>query len=143
MDIIRHATAVWNGSLKEGNGAITTQSGQLSDMPYTFVTRFETGTGTNPEELLGAAHAGCYSMALGANFTRKEKKVHYIKTTAHVVLGLVDGGRRITSIKLVTHGKIEDVDADTFKLVAEEVKKACIISQALSAIPMEVEAHLD
>jgi osmotically inducible protein OsmC len=142
-DIERTVEAVWNGTLREGNGTLSTPSGTLKETSYTFISRFENGAGTNPEELLAAAHAGCFTMALGAALGRKDGvTVEQIKTTETVVLGLVDGGRKITLLKLETVGKVSGVDQATFAAVAEETKKGCIISQALSAVPMEIHAKL-
>jgi lipoyl-dependent peroxiredoxin len=143
-DIIRGATAQWNGSLKDGNGAITTGGGALKDMSYTRASRFEDGTGTNPEELLGAAHAACYSMALGAGLGRQGFEVEYVRTTADVVLTPQQpSGFKITKIKLTTRAKVPGVDAAAFQEAAENTKKSCIISQALSAIEMELDAALE
>lgn len=142
-DIERGASAVWQGTLREGTGTISTQSGTLKNTPYTFVTRFEDAPGTNPEELLAAAEAACFTMALGSSLGRAGHTVHDISTQVTTVLGLVDGKRVITQFRLVTRGKVEGIDQATFAQFAEDTKKGCIVSQALSAVPMVVEAHLE
>ncbi len=143
-DIQRSSEATWHGSLREGNGHITSEGGALKDTAYSFSTRFEDGKGTNPEELLAAAHAACFSMALANALGGKDFTVHHVTTKATVTLGAPQpGGRSITKIHLETRGKVEDVEEHTFKLMAEETKNNCIVSKALSAVPMEVTATLE
>jgi len=141
-DIERSASATWTGTLREGNGTVSSGSGTLNDTPFTFVSRFESGKGTNPEELLAAAHAGCFTMALGAGLGRANLKVDKIETTATVHLTPQTSGFKITKIHLITHGKVEGITQEDFAARAEETKKTCIISQALS-VEMDVEAHLE
>lgn len=143
MAIERKAQGVWNGDLRSGNGTLTTGSNTLSGTQYNFNGRFQDGVGTNPEELLAAAHAGCFSMALGNALGQKGYKVNSIDTTAVVTLSpKPEGGMTISGIKLHTKGNVEGVDVATFKSIADETKVGCIISQALSAVPMELEAEL-
>lgn len=143
-DIVRGASAVWNGNLKEGNGQVSTESKTLNDAPYTFVSRFETGPGTNPEELVGAAHAACYSMAFANTLAGKGYTVHYVKTQAAVTISPPrPGGRRLTQILLTIRGKVDGIDNATFVEVAKEAHAACPISNALSAVPIELDAALE
>lgn len=137
----RTATAVWKGNLQEGNGSLKSGSGAL-DGAYSFVSRFESGNGTNPEELLGAAHAGCFSMALAASLSRQGFKVNSVETTAHVHLEKGESGFAISRIDLVTRGSVEGIDEAKFKEAAEATKSGCIVSRALSAVPMTIDAAL-
>lgn len=142
-EIERSATAAWSGTLREGEGKLSTQSGALHNSPYTFVTRFEQAQGTNPEELIAAAEAGCFTMNVAAVLGRKEFTNVHVTTTAVCVLGQVDGGRKITKIKLVTRGKADGLDLATFTEVAEDAKKNCIISRALAGVDeFELDAAL-
>ena len=134
----RHAEATWNGDLKGGNGSYKGASGVLSGS-YSFGTRFEGAPGTNPEELIGAAHASCFSMALAAGLGKaghSPKKVH---TTADVTLDKVGEGFKITRIVLKTEGQVPGIDEKTFKEFAEKTKTGCPVSQALSATPIELQ----
>ncbi len=142
-DIERSATATWSGTLREGTGHLSTQSGALNEAPYTFVTRFEQAPGTNPEELIAAAEAGCFTMNIAAVLGRKDFKNVHVSTTAVCVLSQVEGGRKITKIKLITRGKADGLDLATFTEVAEDAKKNCIISQALAGVDeFELDAAL-
>jgi osmotically inducible protein OsmC len=142
-DIERSSQAVWHGDLREGNGKINTSSGVLKDTPYTYATRFENEAGTNPEELLAAAHAACYSMALANILSRKEHQVHHIETKATCYLTLhPEGGRRVSKMRLETRGKVDDIDEETFKTNAEEAKRTCPVSYAFAAIEVELDAKL-
>lgn len=125
----RTATAVWKGGLKEGHGVISTASGVLKESQYSFSTRFENGVGTNPEELIAAAHAGCFSMALGAQLGESKLTPDYIETTASVRLGKVEGGFAITAIHLVTKAKVPGADAAAFDQAAQGAKAGCPISK--------------
>ncbi len=125
----RTANAIWKGSLKEGNGVISSASGVLKETQYSFSTRFEDGKGTNPEELIAAAHAGCFSMALGAQLGESGLTPESIETTASVSLGKVEGGFAITAIKLVTRAKVPGADAATFDKAAQGAKTGCPISK--------------
>lgn len=129
----RTASAVWQGNLKEGKGNLTTPSGVLSQTAYSYHTRFEDGTGTNPEELIAAAHAGCFSMALsamlgGAGFTPKQ-----INTTANLTMENKDGGWSITAIHLDVRGNIPQIDQPTFDEIAAKAKAGCPVSKVLNA----------
>lgn len=129
----RTASAVWSGDLKTGNGTLSTQSGVLKDSRYGFKTRFEDGPGTNPEELIGAAHAGCFSMAMSVGLSEAGFVAERIATTATVTLELVDGNMSISAIHLDCHAKIPGITADAFAKVAEGTKVACIVSRVLNA----------
>ena len=136
---VRNATAEWQGNLKEGNGTVGFGSFEAN---YSFASRFEEGEGTNPEELLGAAHAGCFSMALSnslANEGYNPKRVH---TTARVHLVKKDGKNTITRIDLTVEGEVEGIDEETFKQFAEDTKENCIVSRALNVDEMNVDAKL-
>lgn len=130
---VQSASAEWNGSLKEGSGKMRAGSGAF-DGPYTFVSRFETGPGTNPEELIGAAHAGCFSMALAAALGRAGHNPTSIKTQAKVHLGTGEAGPTITQIDLVVQGSVPGLDAAQFKEFAEGAKKGCVVSRALTGV---------
>ena len=130
---IRQANAEWKGSLKEGSGDMALGSGSYKG-PFSFVSRFENGTGTNPEELIGAAHAGCFSMALSAGLGRAGITPTSIKTSAKVHLGTSDAGPTITQIDLDVEGEVPGIDQATFEQHAEAAKKGCVISRALSGV---------
>lgn len=130
---IRGASAEWNGSLKEGAGKMRLGSGAFEG-PYSFVSRFETGAGTNPEELIGAAHAGCFSMALAAALGRAGHTPTSIKTNAKVHLGASDAGPTITRIDLDVEGVVPGIDAAQFQEFAEGAKKGCVVSRALAGV---------
>lgn len=138
---VRTSQAVWNGDLQGGNGTLNTESGAVQGA-YSWSSRFQDGSGTNPEELLGAAHAGCFSMALAARLSREGFKVNSVNTTAKVVLEKTDAGMAITRIDLVTKGDVEGIDEAQFKEAADATKSGCIVSQALSAVPMTIDASL-
>lgn len=137
----RDAEAIWNGTLQEGNGTFKIAHGTI-EHPFSFKSRFEEAPETNPEELLGAAHAGCFSMALGARLGRAGHTVHYIHTTAKVHLTKLESGFKITQIDLDTEGKVDGIDEAAFAENAEATKDTCIVSQALSAVPMTVKSKL-
>jgi osmotically inducible protein OsmC len=129
----RKAKAQWKGDLQKGKGTISTDSGVLSDTQYSFATRFEDGKGTNPEELIAAAHAGCYSMALSmilgkAGFTAKQ-----IDTSATVSLDKVDGGFAITAVHLVVSACVPGADSSAFADAANAAKDGCPVSKLLKA----------
>lgn len=140
--MIRKANAVWRGGLKDGKGQVSTGSGVLKDVPYNFSQRFEDAPGTNPEELIGAAHAGCYSMALSHMLTEAGHKPERLHTKAHVSFDKVGDGFGITGIKLVVDAKVPGMSADEFKKHAEKAKTDCPVSKALSATPITLEATL-
>src|ERR1700759_4248104 len=129
--ITRKSSAVWQGTLKAGSGSLRLGSGSFEGQ-YSFTTRFENGTGTNPEELIGAAEAGCYSMALSANLEKAGHPAKQVRSTATVKLEMVDGKPRITSIDLKTEADVPGIDAGKFQELAEQTKKGCPVSVALS-----------
>ncbi|HUX55064.1 MAG TPA: OsmC family peroxiredoxin [Williamwhitmania sp.] len=136
--MIRTATAQWQGNLKEGKGNISTQSGILAKTNYSFKTRFEEGVkGTNPEELLAAAHAGCFTMSVASILDKKGFKVGLLETLATLTLE----GLAITAIHLSISGSISGIDTDEFKAVVKEAEKNCIVSRALK-VAITSEAHL-
>lgn len=129
----RTGSAVWEGSLKEGRGRISSQSGVLSDTPYGFNTRFEEGPGTNPEELIGAAHAGCFSMALSAQLGEAGLTATSIRTSAAVTLEKLDDGFTITAVHLDLVAKIPGADQAKFDELANKAKTGCPVSKVLNA----------
>jgi len=131
--MIRKASAVWNGSLKEGKGTISTESKVLSNAQYSFSTRFENGIGTNPEELIAAAHAGCFSMALSGQLTSAGIIPESIETTAAVTLEKLEAGFTVTKIHLDVTAKIPGADAAAFEKAAQNAKAGCPISRLLKA----------
>src|SRR5918996_3950765 len=130
---VHGASAEWAGSLKEGAGKMRLGSGAFEG-PYSYVSRFETGPGTNPEELIGAAHAGCFSMALAAALGRAGHTPTAIRTTAKVHLGTSDAGPTITRIDLETEGEVPGIDQATFQEHAEGARKGCVVSRALGGV---------
>jgi lipoyl-dependent peroxiredoxin len=131
--MVRKASAVWNGSLKEGKGTISTDSKVLSNAQYSFSTRFENGIGTNPEELIAAAHAGCFTMALSGQLTAAGITPESLETTAAVTLEKLEAGFTITKIHLDVTGKIPGADAAAFEKAAQNAKAGCPISRLLKA----------
>jgi lipoyl-dependent peroxiredoxin len=129
----RTASAVWQGDLKQGNGTISTQSGVLKDTQYSFTTRFENGVGTNPEELIAAAHAGCFSMALSAFLGKAGLKPDRIATQANLTLEQIDGNWTITAIHLDTTAKVPGADRTKFETIANDAKANCPVSRVLNA----------
>jgi osmotically inducible protein OsmC len=125
----RTASAVWKGSLKDGKGAISTQSGVLKETQYSFSTRFEDGIGTNPEELVAAAHAGCFTMALSAQLGGANLTPESLETTASVTFGKTDSGFAITAIHLTTRAKVPGASESAFETAAENAKNGCPISR--------------
>ena len=138
----RTASAVWNGSLKDGKGLITTQSGILSDAPYSFVTRFENGKGTNPEELIAAAHAGCFTMALSAQLGTMNFTPQNLRTSAKVTLEKLDAGWTISKIHLDVSGGVPGISASAFESAAASAKANCPVSRLLKA-EITMDAHLE
>jgi osmotically inducible protein OsmC len=132
----RKANAQWSGGLKGGSGEVALGSGVFTG-PYSFKSRFEDEepTATNPEELIGAAHAGCYSMQLSTMLEAAGTPAESVRTLAEVELRAGDGGARITSIKLSTTGRVPGIDAAAFEKTANEAKEACLVTQALAAVP--------
>ena len=139
--MIRTSKAQWNGSLKDGNGTVSLGSGAY-DGQYSFSSRFESGTGTNPEELIAAAHAGCFSMALSAGLGKAGHNATRISTEAKVNLEKVGDGFSITRIDLVTEGVVPGIDEATFRDQAEAAKKGCPVSRALGAVEITLDAKL-
>ena len=129
----RKASAVWNGGLKDGNGTISTDSGVLSNSQYSFSTRFEEGKGTNPEELIAAAHAGCFSMALSGQLEKDGLKAESINTTATVTLRKTDEGFTITEVLLKVTAKVPGADRVSFEKAANNAKAGCPVSRLLKA----------
>jgi osmotically inducible protein OsmC len=138
----RSASAVWNGGLKDGNGAISTDSGVLSDARYSFTTRFEEGKGTNPEELIAAAHAGCFSMALSNELGQAGLTPESIRTTATVTLERTDAGFAITAVHLNVSAKVPRSDRQAFEAAANQAKSGCPVSKVLNA-QITMEARLE
>jgi osmotically inducible protein OsmC len=128
----RTATAQWKGGLKDGNGTVSTQSGVLSQTQYSFSTRFENGVGTNPEELVAAAHAGCFSMALSAQLGNANMTAQTIDTKATLTMEKTDAGFTITAIHLDVKARIPGGNKAAFDKAAEEAKKNCPISRLLN-----------
>jgi osmotically inducible protein OsmC len=137
----RTAEAVWEGNLKDGTGRVKLGSGAYEG-PYSFRSRFEEGVGTNPEELLGAAHAGCFSMALSAGLTKAGFSARRIHTTARVHLEKVGEGFKITRIQLETEAEVPQLDAKAFLEHAEGAKKGCPVSLALAGVEISLNARL-
>ena len=138
----RTASAVWNGSLKEGKGTMTTQSGVLSDAPYSFVTRFENGKGTNPEELIAAAHAGCFTMALSAQLGTMNFTPQSLRTSAKLTLEKLDAGWTISKIHLDVSARVPGISASAFESAAASAKANCPVSRLLKA-EITMDAHLE
>ncbi len=129
----RNASAVWRGGLKDGKGQISTQSGVLQDAQYSFGTRFEEGIGTNPEELIAAAHAGCFSMALSGQLGNAGLTADAINTTASVTLEKKEDGFRVTKIHLDVTASIPNATDEQFQTAARNAKTGCPISKLLNA----------
>lgn len=126
-------SAIWRGGLKDGKGAISTKSGALNEYPYGFSSRFEGKAGTNPEELIGAAHAGCFTMALSLILSEAKFVADRMETTADVTLEKLDDGFAITSVHLDLKAKIPDIDQRTFEELAGKAKAGCPVSKLLKA----------
>lgn len=139
--IKRKSTAVWQGNLKDGKGDLALGSGAFEGQ-YSFTSRFEEGKGTNPEELIAAAHAGCFSMALSAELSNAGYTVDEVKTEAVISMDQVDGGFKILSSKLITTAKVPGISEEEFMKFAEGAKQNCPVSKALGAIELELDATL-
>ena len=137
----RRAQAEWKGGLRDGAGEIALESGAFRG-PYSFKSRFETGTGTNPEELIGAAHAGCFSMALTAALQQAGHSPARIRTEAAVRLDKVGDGFSITRIDLKTEGQVPGIDSATFQSFADKAKAVCPLSKALAGTEIHLESKL-
>ena len=129
----RIASAVWSGGLKTGEGSMSSDSGVLAQTQYSFSTRFENGIGTNPEELIAAAHAGCFSMALAAELEKNGLNVESVDTNATVTFELTDAGFTITTVHLDVLAKVPGADTDTFATIAMNAKGGCPVSRVLNA----------
>ncbi|MEI7554465.1 OsmC family protein [Candidatus Chlorohelix sp.] len=138
---IRKASATWEGNLKDGKGTLKVGSGAFEG-PFTFISRFESSGDTNPEELLGAAEAGCYSMALAHGLSQAGHTPKSVRTEAKVNLALVEGGFKITTIELTTEAEVPGLDNSTFQEFAENTRKTCIVSRALAGVEILLEAKL-
>lgn len=147
MGISRHATAHWEGDLKTGRGQLSTpQSGLMDNTRYSFNSRFGDGDpdgsrGTNPEELIAAAHAGCFTMALSGKLTEAGYPPTRLDTRADVDLSM-EGGPKLSQIRLKVSAEVPGIDAATFQALAEDAKTNCPVSKALSAVPISLEAVL-
>lgn len=135
----RTSKAQWKGTIKEGKGTVTAPSGVLSNSPYSFATRFEHSPGTNPEELIGAAHAGCFAMMTTLLLTQAGHTAEQLDTSATVVLGEVNGLPTITDIKLKMHGKVPGIDEAAFKKIAQEAKEKCPVSRLVTGAKTSLE----
>jgi lipoyl-dependent peroxiredoxin len=138
---IRKAQAIWSGNLANGTGRIRSETGTVEGT-YSAASRFETGSGTNPEELLGAAHAACFSMALSHELAEAGFTPNSVDTTAKVSIEKGDGGFAITGVVLVTTADVPGIDAETFQSIAEGAKNGCPVSRALASVPIVLEAQL-
>ena len=140
---IRTASARWSGSLSDGSGAISTETGTLSETPYSFDSRFKgEGAGTNPEELVGAAHAGCYTMQLSHMLAEAGHPAERAETTAKVHLEQVEGGFEIPTIELVLTATVPGIEEDEFQRIAKEASETCPLSKVLRAAEITLDATL-
>ncbi|HEK1237696.1 TPA: OsmC family protein [Pseudomonas aeruginosa] len=142
VDMKKTASAVWQGGLKDGKGTLSTESSALKDNPYGFNTRFEGAPGTNPEELIGAAHAGCFSMALSMMLGEAGLTAERIETRAEVTLDKQSDGFAITAVHLVLRARVPGADAQTFEQIANKAKAGCPVSKVLNA-KISLDASLD
>jgi osmotically inducible protein OsmC len=138
----RLGSAVWNGGLKTGNGIMSTQSGVLKSTQYSFSTRFENGIGTNPEELIAAAHAGCFSMAFSGKLETAGMKPEKISTTAHLTMEKLEPGWTTTAVHLVVSAKVPGADPAAFQKAADDAKAGCPVSRLLNT-KITMEATLE
>jgi lipoyl-dependent peroxiredoxin len=139
---VRKGSAEWSGDLKSGKGTLSSETGVLNKISYDAASRFESGDTTNPEELLGAAHAACFSMALANNLAKDGFKVNSIKTADDVHLEKKEAGFTITKIVIHTEANVDGIDEETFKKHADNTKTGCPVSRALKAVEMELNAKL-
>ena len=139
----RSGKARWSGDLQGGEGQITVGEGGLFEGPYSFKSRFEEGEGTNPEELIAAAHAGCFTMALSAILGQAGHTAESLETSARAGLRNIDGKPTIESMKLVTEGRVPGIDAAQFEEFAQQAKADCVVSRALAGVgSIELDARL-
>jgi len=136
---VRTADAQWEGSLEDGKGTMRMNAWEG---PYSFASRFQDGAGTNPEELIAAAHAGCYSMALAGGLSKAGHVPDSVRTTAKVHIDKGETGFKITRIELETEARVSGIADGTFQEIAEATKEGCPVSQALEAVPIELKARL-
>src|SRR5205807_7231840 len=137
------ATAIWEGRLRDGNGSFKAGSGAFS-AAYSFATRFGGAKGTNPEELIAAAHAACFSMALSAGLEKSGKPATRVETSAQCTIEVVDGAPKITKMELAVRGKVPGLDQAAFQKAAEEEKRGCPVSKALAGVPqITLDAKLE
>jgi osmotically inducible protein OsmC len=142
MGISRYATAHWEGDLKSGQGHLSTpESGLMDDTAYGFASRFGDRKGVNPEELIAAAHAGCFTMAMSMKLSEAGHPPEAIDTRAEVDLS-TEGGPSLSAIRLKTTARVPGMDAAQFRAIADDVGRHCPVSRALSAVPITVEAEL-
>ena len=144
MALERNASAVWTGDLRGGNGRFSMSSGTLKDTPYTFATRFENAPGTNPEELIAAAHASCYSMALAATLSGRGFQPQEVRTEATcIVEPQAGGGFKITRMRLHARARVPDLSSDQFQEIAKAAETGCPVSNALrGGVAIELTATL-
>lgn len=135
------AEAIWEGDLKTGKGNVKVESGVL-DAQYTFASRFENGKGTNPEELIGAAHAGCYSMALSNELASAGHDPKSVETKAEVVLEMKEEGPEITTVRLISKANVPGIDKDTFMEIANGAKEGCPVSKVLAGAEITLDIEL-
>ncbi len=133
MKINRHGSAVWEGGIKDGRGAISTESGALKSYPYGFASRFEGKPGTNPEELIAAAHAGCFTMAFSLILGEAKLVAEHMETSAQVTLEQITDGYAITAVHLALTARIPGTDQETFATLATRAKAGCPVSKLLKA----------
>lgn len=138
---VRKASAQWNGNLREGKGTVKTETGVL-DAQYSFTSRFEEGTGTNPEELIGAAHAGCFSMAFSGALAKEGFTPISIRSEDKVTVEKVGEGFSITKIEVTTEAEVQGIDEETFQRIAEGAKQNCPVSRALTGTNITLKATL-
>jgi osmotically inducible protein OsmC len=138
----RDAEARWEGPLQDGKGSLRTGTGSV-DLPYSFQSRFQDGSGTNPEELLAAAHAGCYSMALANELSKAGHVPESVETTAKVHLEKGEAGFSIPRIDLITRARVDGIDDTGFQEIAEATKQSCIVSRVLAGAEIGLEATLE
>jgi len=142
MKINRSGSAAWQGGIKDGRGSLSTESGALNEYPYGFASRFEGQKGSNPEELIGAAHAGCFTMALSKILGEADLTAEQMNTSAKVTLEQVDGGFAITAVHLTLNAKIPGADQAKFEELANKAKANCPVSKLLNT-NITLDATLD
>lgn len=139
---IRTANATWNGNLKEGKGVVSVESELFIDSPYSFSKRFENEKGTNPEELIGAAHAACFSMAFSNELAKAGHNPKSVKTIDKVYFEKVGDGFSITKIEMFCEAEVPGIDEKTFLKISEDAKKGCPVARALTGVEFILEAKL-